>query len=140
MNRMSDSSVNGSANQSSDSDVPCISSIFNRLANAKGTQENERFQLNEPVEETKDLIAAHNVDADKLNKMFDYDGIPTPSIAITKAEFRIKTLEQKYLYLSLTNTQKKEPFRLIGKVLKSNYSVLIVNPFKNHGSLDFIPT
>ena len=68
INRMSDGSVNGSANQSPDSDVPRISSIFNRLANVKNTQENERFKLNEPVEETKDLIAAHNVDAGKLIK------------------------------------------------------------------------
>lgn len=48
-----------------------------------GTEKSKtRFQLKEPIEETKDLIAAHNVDADKLNKMLDYDGIPMPSIAI----------------------------------------------------------
>ena len=51
-----------------------------------GTEKSKtRFQLKEPIEETKDLIAAHNVDADKLNKMLDYDGIPMPSVAITKA-------------------------------------------------------
>ena len=52
-----------------------------------GTEKSKtRFQLKEPIEETKDLIAAHNVNADKLNKVLDYDGIPMPSIAITKAE------------------------------------------------------
>ena len=52
-----------------------------------GTEKSKtRFQLKEPIEETKDLIAAHNVDADKLNKMLDYDGIPMPSVAITKAK------------------------------------------------------
>lgn len=45
-----------------------------------------RFQLKEPVEETKDLIAVHNLDSGKLLKTLSYEGIPMPSIAVTKAE------------------------------------------------------
>lgn len=44
-----------------------------------------KFQLKDPVEETDTLIAAHNLSEDKLMKMLEYDGIPMPSIAITKA-------------------------------------------------------
>ncbi|CCY12070.1 putative uncharacterized protein [Clostridium sp. CAG:81] len=36
------------------------------------------------TDETKSLIAVHNVDAEKLVKTLEYDGIPMPSIAITK--------------------------------------------------------
>lgn len=45
-----------------------------------------KFQLKDPVEETGTLIAAHNLTEDKLKKMLEYDGIPMPSIAITKAD------------------------------------------------------
>ena len=38
------------------------------------------------TDETKSLIAVHNVDAEKLVKTLEYDGIPMPSIAITKGE------------------------------------------------------
>ena len=38
------------------------------------------------VEQTKTLIAVHNLTADKLMKIMEYDGIPMPSIAVTKAE------------------------------------------------------
>lgn len=48
--------------------------------------ENKKFQLKDPVEETGTLIAAHNLTEDKLKKMLEYDGIPMPSIAITKAD------------------------------------------------------
>lgn len=46
----------------------------------------KKFQLKDPVEETGTLIAAHNLTEDKLKKMLEYDGIPMPSIAITKAD------------------------------------------------------
>lgn len=38
------------------------------------------------VEQSKTLIAVHNLTADKLMKILEYDGIPMPSIAVTKAE------------------------------------------------------
>lgn len=46
-----------------------------------------RFQLEESdVDETKTLIAVHNLSADKLLKTLEYDGIPMPSIAVTKGD------------------------------------------------------
>lgn len=65
--------------------TPVDNNIQQQGQKNKGQQ--EKFQLKEPVEETKDLIAAHNVNEEKLEKMLDYDGIPMPSIAITKAEY-----------------------------------------------------
>lgn len=43
-----------------------------------------RFSLKSPVEETKDLIAVHNVDAEKLQRALDLGGLPMPSIAIVR--------------------------------------------------------
>lgn len=45
-----------------------------------------RFQLKEPVEETKDLIAVHNLSEEKLLGDIRLGGLPMPSIAITKAD------------------------------------------------------
>lgn len=45
-----------------------------------------RFSLSAPVEESKNLIAVHNLNADKLLKALDLGGMPMPSIAIAKAE------------------------------------------------------
>lgn len=68
--------------------TPSIYSIFDKLSgvNEKQTKPKIRFQLKEPVEETKNLIAVHNLTEDKLLKAFQYEGIPMPSIAITKAD------------------------------------------------------
>lgn len=43
-----------------------------------------RFSLKEPVEETKDLIAVHNIHEHKLLAAFKLGGFPMPSIAVTK--------------------------------------------------------
>lgn len=43
-----------------------------------------KFSLKESVEETKDLIAVHNVDAEKLQRALDLGGLPMPSIAIVR--------------------------------------------------------
>lgn len=51
----------------------------NRAKNA-GT----RFSLKSPVEETKDLIAVHNVSEEGLQGALELGGLPSPSIAITK--------------------------------------------------------
>lgn len=48
--------------------------------------EGMRFSLKEPIEETKDLIAVHNLTGEKLRKLLDLPGIPMPSIAITKSD------------------------------------------------------
>ena len=45
-----------------------------------------RFSLEEPVEETKDLIAVHNLWEEKLLKSLKLGGFPMPSIAIVRAK------------------------------------------------------
>lgn len=55
----------------------------NSIANENDTV---KFQLEDPVEETKDLIAVHNITSEKLLKTLKLEGIPMPSIAVTKAE------------------------------------------------------
>ena len=47
---------------------------------------NREFSVSKVVEETKDLIAVHNLNADKLMKSLALGGMPMPSIAIAKAE------------------------------------------------------
>lgn len=44
-----------------------------------------RFSFAEPVEETKNLVAVHNVSPTKLLKTLKLGGLPMPSIAITRA-------------------------------------------------------
>lgn len=48
-------------------------------------KKNTKFSLKEPVEQTKDLIAVHNVTEDKLLNSLKLGGLPSPSIAIMKA-------------------------------------------------------
>ena len=45
-----------------------------------------RFSLSKPVEQTKDLVALHNLTAEKLLKSLELGGLPMPSIAVTKAD------------------------------------------------------
>lgn len=57
------------------------------IDNTKPTSDPDiRFSLSEPVEETKDLIALHNVREDKLMDALRLGGLPSPSIAITKSD------------------------------------------------------
>ena len=46
-----------------------------------------RFSLSETVEETKDLIAVHNLGTAQLLKTLELGGFPMPSIAITKDDY-----------------------------------------------------
>lgn len=45
-----------------------------------------RFSLRDNVEETRDLIAVHNLTEEKLLKSLSLGGLPMPSIAVIKAE------------------------------------------------------
>lgn len=57
-----------------------------RTDNLKPTSDPDiRFSLSEPVEESKNLVALHNLTQDKLLKSLELGGLPMPSIAITKA-------------------------------------------------------
>lgn len=49
-------------------------------------KEDLRFSVKQPVEETKDLIAIHNTTDEKLLSALELGGLPSPSIAIMKAE------------------------------------------------------
>ncbi|MBR6709563.1 MAG: hypothetical protein IKL84_07790, partial [Clostridia bacterium] len=51
-----------------------------------GGNVNREFSVSKVEEETKDLIAVHNLNADKLMKSLALGGMPMPSIAIAKAE------------------------------------------------------
>ena len=45
-----------------------------------------RFSLTQPVEETKNLVAVHNMQVSELERTLDLGGLPMPSIAIIKAQ------------------------------------------------------
>lgn len=60
--------------------------VFAENLNEMAKRYGVRFSLKEPVEETKDLIAVHNLTGEKLRKLLDLQGIPMPSIAITKSD------------------------------------------------------
>lgn len=47
---------------------------------------NTKFSLKETIEETKDLVAIHNLSEDKLQEILNIGGFPMPSIAITKSD------------------------------------------------------
>ncbi len=49
------------------------------------SESNKRFSLKQPIEETKDLVAVHNLNEDKLSSALELGGLPPPSIAIVKA-------------------------------------------------------
>ena len=46
---------------------------------------NTQFSLSQSVEQTKDLVALHNLTKDKLTKSLELGGLPMPSLAVTKA-------------------------------------------------------
>lgn len=47
---------------------------------------NKKFSMRDTVEETKNLVALHNLTEDKLQKALDLGGFPMPSIAVTKSD------------------------------------------------------
>lgn len=53
---------------------------------APTTDKDIRFSLSEPVEETKELMALHNLTEEKLLKSLRMGGLPMPSVAIAKAK------------------------------------------------------
>lgn len=54
--------------------------------NGKDTESGKRFSLKEPIEETKDLIAVHNMNTEDLKRTLQLGGMPMPSIAIVKGK------------------------------------------------------
>lgn len=54
--------------------------------NTKKSSGNTQFSLSNEVEETKNLIALHNLTESKLGKVMDLGGFPMPSIAVTRTD------------------------------------------------------
>ena len=62
-------------------------SFDTRVAQEKASvKQKNRFSVSEPVEETRDLIAVHNLTEENLESSLNLGGLPSPSIAIIKAE------------------------------------------------------
>ena len=77
--RATDESIGGSLS---------ITTVSNNSITENGGNVNSetKFSLKKPVEETKDLIAVHNLTPEKLKGILELGGFPVPSIAITKAD------------------------------------------------------
>ena len=71
---------------------PAKNSIAQENAESKGNSEpvkkSVRFQLSAPVEvdQNKDLVAVHNLTAENLQEALELGGMPSPSIAVAKAQ------------------------------------------------------
>ena len=90
--------VNLKENTSAQSDLTAreARSAAHKTATGRGVSEDSiprtgeevkaRFSLKEPVEETKDLIALHNLTESELLGSLRLGGFPMPSIAITRAD------------------------------------------------------
>lgn len=69
-------------------DLPLMENITQSIKedNGKERESENRFSLKEPIEETKDLIAVHNMNAEDLKRTLQLGGMPMPSIAIVKGK------------------------------------------------------
>ena len=71
---------------------PAKNSIAQENSESKGNSEpvkkSVRFQLSAPVEvdQNKDLVAVHNLTAENLQEALELSGMPSPSIAVVKAQ------------------------------------------------------
>lgn len=59
--------------------------VYDSLPHKKSAVK-EKFSMRDTVEETKDLIAVHNISEEKLLKSLNLGGLPMPSIAILRAK------------------------------------------------------
>ena len=78
-------------------ELPRTDNIANNASNVNNNE--TKFSLDIPIEETKELVAIHNTTESKLLSALELGGLPSPSIAIMKAqnisannEFLIKRL------------------------------------------------
>lgn len=83
VNSISQDSRNVNRQFSEISDAKMIEETAERLNEVSKPE--KRFSLSSNVEQTKDLIAVHNMTAAELEKSLDLGGFPMPSIAIIKA-------------------------------------------------------
>lgn len=61
-----------------------------------------KFSMETPIEETKDLVALHNLTEDKLLKAIALGGFPMPSIAVTKKDIPHTNFGEITLVMSKT--------------------------------------
>lgn len=70
--------------------LPVETKDFGLIKTISQTKENTtvdtKFSLKMPMEETKNLIAVHNLTEEKLEKTLALGGFPMPSIAVTKTD------------------------------------------------------
>ncbi len=59
---------------------------YTKVTNADIPGTDTKFSLDIPIEETKDLVAIHNTTESKLLSALELGGLPSPSIAIMKAQ------------------------------------------------------
>lgn len=59
--------------------------VIQRISDEVVQEGDVQFSLRDPVEETRDLLALHNMTADNLRGALKLGGLPMPSIAIVKA-------------------------------------------------------
>lgn len=62
------------------------SGISDKSIHSSSENVNEKFSMEAPIEQKKNLIALHNLDETKLLKTLKLGGFPMPSIAITKSD------------------------------------------------------
>ncbi len=81
-----DRSANLSAEQPANEGGSLSSSdkVSEKVSDEQVSEGEKRFRIEHPVEETRDLIALHNLSEDKLRQALELGGFPMPSIAITK--------------------------------------------------------
>lgn len=70
------------------SETVTFNSAQSKLTSNENPTDNEdvRFSMRENVEETKELVAVHNMQVSELERTLDLGGLPMPSIAIIKAK------------------------------------------------------
>ena len=82
------SPINASYNKNAftNNTVPQKAQSVNTSISENTENSTEKFSMRENVEETKDLIAVHNMQVSELEKSLQLGGLPMPSIAIIKAQ------------------------------------------------------
>ena len=80
------SQLTGASSSDATSENGSASAPNSTVAQDKGGSQEERFSMRTPVEETRDLIAVHNLTEENLESSLNLGGLPSPSIAIIKAE------------------------------------------------------
>ena len=80
------SSVSGTQEVSSDTNIAQTGA--ESKGNSEPVKKSVRFQLSAPVEvdQNKDLVAVHNLTAENLQEALELGGLPSPSIAVVKAQ------------------------------------------------------